>query len=449
VFTVLRNILYRHDDKAIAKVNSFMETSVRESSRQLQSVSGPARITLIQEMLPTLLSTIFVNVGTYIGAGVATYRIIVDLTSKWLGDAPELGSISKSPPGNVTTEMGLALGDVADVVRAYPTVVAYLRQAQDPTFWEGLKAVDGGKEVFPVLSAFFALYGMRGTGEIDVTRPRWRETPTQLVPAILNHLKNSRPGQHRQDFQAGQIAAEQAVESLILRLRQSSGGMLKSLLIRRLIKVHRAVIGIREHPKYLIVQILDLIKQALLQESAQLVEAGILADPEEIFWFSLTEIKALLSTRQVEHTLVARRREKFQRDAKLTPPRAFTSQGEIITAKLRTQVPPGALAGSAVSAGVVEGRARVVLKLENASMEKGDILVAPYTDPAWTPLFPLAGGLVTEVGGLMTHGAVVAREYGIPAVVGVDNATAKIKDGQLIRVDGTHGIVILDPTPRK
>lgn len=128
-------------------------------------------------------------------------------------------------------------------------------------------------------------------------------------------------------------------------------------------------------------------------------------------------------------------------DEKLTPPRAITSEGEIITAKPGAHVPPGALAGSPVSAGTVEGRARVILKLEEAKMDKGDILVATYTDPGWTPLFPLAAGLVTEVGGLMTHGAVVAREYGIPAVVGVDNATRKIQDGQKIRVDGTQGFV--------
>jgi len=125
----------------------------------------------------------------------------------------------------------------------------------------------------------------------------------------------------------------------------------------------------------------------------------------------------------------------------LAPPRAITSEGEIITAKPGAKTPPGALAGSPVSAGTVEGRARVILKLGEAKMDKGDILVAPYTDPGWTPLLSLAAGLVTEVGGLMTHGAVVAREYGIPAVVAVDNATKILKDGQYVRVDGTKGFV--------
>ncbi len=446
LLAVLRNILYRHDAKAMAKINRFMEYSIQENSRKLEGVSGPARITLIQEILPTTLSNAFTNVATYIGAGVVSYRLIENLSKKWLGDAVELGSISKSPPGNVTTEMGLALGDVADAVRNYPEVISYLQQAQDASFWEGLKDVPGGAEVLPVFSAFFARYGMRGTGEIDVTRPRWLEIPTQLVPAILNHLKNVNPGQHRLNFEAGQREAELAVDKLLRRLRQTPKGRAKALLMGRLIKGYRSVIGIREHPKYLIVQTLDLIKQAILEEAAQLVKAGILTNPAEIFWFSLDEAKELLITQQLDQKVITRRQEKFQRDAKLTPPRAITSEGEIITAKPGTPVPPGALSGSPVSAGTVEGRARVILKLEDALMEKGDILVAPYTDPAWTPLFPLAAGLVTEVGGLMTHGAVVAREYGIPAVVGVDNATSKIKDGQIIRVDGTQGVITIIET---
>ena len=158
----------------------------------------------------------------------------------------------------------------------------------------------------------------------------------------------------------------------------------------------------------------------------------------------------MIETQRIDRNIITARQEQFQRDEKLAPPRAMTSEGEIILAKPGANVPPGALAGSPVSGGTAEGRARVIIKLEEAKMEKGDILVAPYTDPAWTMLFPLAAGLVTEVGGLMTHGAVVAREYGIPAVVGVDNATRKILDGQKIRVDGTHGYVeILGPDSDK
>ncbi|MHB1043549.1 MAG: rifamycin-inactivating phosphotransferase [Eubacteriales bacterium] len=440
-FAVLRNILYRENYQAIEKMNRFIADQVKENRKKLQEVSGPDRIAQIQEMLPTLMPMVVATAAQYLPAAILTYKLIENLSQKWLGDAAELRGISKSPPGNVTTEMGLALGDVADAVRNHPAVIEYLGRAAGETFFEDLRAVTGGEDVLPVFLGFFERYGMRGTGEIDVTRPRWREAPAQLVPSILSHIKGIRAGQHRLDFLAGKEEAELAAGRLLDRLRKKHWGFFKARTMQRLIKVHRSLIGIREHPKYFIVQNFDNIKQAILQEAAKLVAAGILEHPEEIFWLSLREIKEVIETQRLDRNVITMRKEKFQHDQKLTPPRAITGEGEIITAKPGAHVPPGALAGSPVSAGTVEGRARVVLKLEEAKMDKGDILVAPYTDPAWTPLFTLAAGLVTEVGGLMTHGAVVAREYGIPAVVGVDNATRRIQDGQKIRVDGTQGFV--------
>jgi pyruvate,water dikinase len=124
----------------------------------------------------------------------------------------------------------------------------------------------------------------------------------------------------------------------------------------------------------------------------------------------------------------------------------LTSDGEMIHGTHHRDAPPGALVGLAVSAGTVEGRARVILDIAHADVEPGDILVTAFTDPSWTPLFVAVRGLVTEIGGLMTHGAVIAREYGLPAVVSVEQATTRIRDGQRIRVDGTNGLVeILDP----
>ncbi|HBC94997.1 MAG TPA: phosphoenolpyruvate synthase [Pelotomaculum sp.] len=441
VCAVLSNILYRENNQAIGMMNRFITDQVKENRNKLQEVAGTDKITQIQEMLSSLMPTVIAVIKQYLPVAIITYKLIESLSRKWLGDTNELHNISKSPPGNVTTEMGLALGDVADAVGNHPAVIEYLEHAADETFFEGLKNVPGSQDVLPVFLGFFERYGMRGTGEIDVTRPRWRETPTQLVPAILSHIRGVKPGQHRLDFLAGQEEAERAAVRLSERLRQKPLGFIKARTMQRLIKVHRSLIGIREHPKYFIVQNLDAIKQAVLQEAGKLASDGILAHPKDVFWLSLEDIKEVIETQRIDRNVITRRKEKFQQEAKLAPPRAITSEGEILTAKPQAHVPPGALAGSPVSAGTVSGRARVILRLEEAKMDKGDILVAPYTDPGWTPLFLLAAGLVTEVGGLMTHGAVVAREYGIPAVVGVDNATRKIQDGQKIRVDGTQGFV--------
>jgi pyruvate,water dikinase len=337
--------------------------------------------------------------------------------------------------------MGLALGDVADVVRAHPGAIERLRLATDETLDRVLREIAGGEDVRHAFQAFLERYGMRCTGEIDITRPRWREAPTQLIPTIEAHLRGGVPGQHRRDFENGKVEAERAAARLLARLRETPGGAIKASVMRRLITVYRSRIGLREHPKYYIVRILDLARRAILEEAVGLVEVGLLRSPDEVFWLSLEELEGILRTRRVDRAVLDARRERFERDASLRPPRVITSEGEIVTATAGAAVPEGALAGTAASAGVVEGRARVVRKLEGSKLEKGEILVAPYTDPAWTPLFPLASGLVTEVGGLMTHGAVIAREYGLPAVVGVDRATEAIPDGALVRVNGCAGYV--------
>ena len=149
-----------------------------------------------------------------------------------------------------------------------------------------------------------------------------------------------------------------------------------------------------------------------------------------------------MRSNQVDDALIRRRREAFTSYQALTPPRVMTSEGEVVAGSYRREdLPAGAIVGLPVSAGTVEGRARVIRDMAEADLEVGDILVTAYTDPSWTPLFVAIKGLVTEVGGLMTHGAVIAREYGLPAVVNVEHATRLIRDGQRIRVNGTDGYV--------
>ncbi|SFO90087.1 pyruvate, water dikinase [Saccharopolyspora antimicrobica] len=183
-------------------------------------------------------------------------------------------------------------------------------------------------------------------------------------------------------------------------------------------------------------------KRAMLAEADRLVEAGVLRDREDIFYLRFEELREVVRTGEVDHRLIRERAEAFGGYQALVPPRVLTSDGEAVTGSYRRQdVPAGALVGLPVSTGIVEGRARVVLDVAEADLEAGDILATTSTDPSWSPVFVTIAGLVTEVGGLMTHGAVVAREYGLPAVVGVERATRSIRDGQRIRVNGTNGYV--------
>jgi pyruvate,water dikinase len=183
-------------------------------------------------------------------------------------------------------------------------------------------------------------------------------------------------------------------------------------------------------------------KQALLAEAERLVRAGALGDKEDIYFLTFDELHDVVQSRQVDDELIRQRKDAFRSFQSLSPPRVLTSDGEAIAGKYRRDdLPVGALVGLAVSAGTVEGRARVIVDIADAELEPGDILVTTHTDPSWSPLFVAVTGLVTEVGGLTTHGAVIAREYGLPAVVGVQQATQLIQDGQRIRVHGTDGYV--------
>jgi pyruvate,water dikinase len=204
----------------------------------------------------------------------------------------------------------------------------------------------------------------------------------------------------------------------------------------------RAIIGYREYPKYGKVSRYFVYKQALLQEAQRLVKAGVIQDKEDIYYLTFAELREVVRTQVVDQSTIGKRKAEHKLFEKLIPPRVMTSEGEIVTGSYKQEnLPAGAIAGLAVSRGIVEGRARVISRMEDADLDEGDILVTAFTDPSWTPLFISIKGLVTEVGGLMTHGAVVAREYGLPAVVSVNNATRLIKDGQRIRVNGTEGYV--------
>ncbi len=294
--------------------------------------------------------------------------------------------------------------------------------------------------------AFLDEYGMRCVGEIDITRPRWSERPTTLVPVILGNIKNFEPGAGERRFEQGQQEAWAKEQEVLERLRALPDGERKAEEVKRMIDRVRTFIGYREYPKYGMVSRYFVYKQALLEEADRLVQAHVLREREDIFYLTLPELHDVVRANQVDDELISERKDAFRTYQALTPPRVLTSDGEAVAGSYRRDdLPAGALVGLPVSAGTVEGRARVILDLAEAELETGDILVTAYTDPSWSPLFVAITGLVTEVGGLMTHGAVIAREYGLPAVVGVEQATRLIRDGQRIRVHGTDGYVEILP----
>jgi phosphoenolpyruvate synthase/pyruvate phosphate dikinase len=355
-------------------------------------------------------------------------------------------TLTRSVPNNVTSEMGLALLDVADVIRPHADVVAFLEHVEDDRFLDELPTLNGGREARNAICDWLDKYGMRCAGEIDITRPRWSEHPRTLLPLILGHIKNLEPGASKQRFERGRQEALQKEQELLARLRALPDGERKVLETKRMIDRVRTFMGYREYPKYGKVSRYFVYKQALMVEAERLVRAHVLREKEDIFYLTFQELRDVVGTNRMDDQLIRQRKDEFRSYQALTPPRVLTSEGEaVVGAYKRDGVPAGALIGLPVSAGTIEGRARVVFEMAEAQLEPGDILITAYTDPSWTPLFVSIKGLVTEVGGLMTHGAVIAREYGLPAVIGVEHATRRIRDGQRIRVHGTEGYVEILP----
>ncbi|MFF4031086.1 rifamycin-inactivating phosphotransferase [Streptomyces sviceus] len=375
-------------------------------------------------------------------AGMEATWWLNDQLEEWLGEKNAADTLTLSAPGNVTSEMGLALLDVADVIRPHPQVVEFLAGVEDDDFLQELAKIPGGAEARDAIEAYLDRYGMRCVGEIDITRPRWSERPGTLVPVILDNVRNFEPGAARRRFEQGLQQARKKEQEVLSRLRALPDGERKADETKGMIDRVRTFIGYREYPKYDIISRYFVYKQALMAEAERLARAGVLAEKEDVFYLTFEEFRDVVRTRQIDDRLVRQRKDAFRAYQALTPPRVLTSDGEALTgAYRRDDVPDGALIGLPVSTGTVEGRARVILDMAEADLEAGDILVTTFTDPSWSPLFVAVAGLVTEVGGLMTHGAVIAREYGLPAVVGVEQATRRIRDGQRIRVHGTDGYI--------
>ncbi len=435
------------DPAIVTELIGRSEASIAASESDIRTKSGEALLDFIRADIQELKRILFdpQSHQVFMSAMEATWWLNERLEA-WLGKKSAADTLTQSVPHNVTSEMGLALLDVADVFRPHRDVGAFLQHVEDEGFLDELLNLAGGWEARDAIEAWLDKYGMRCVGEIDITRPRWSERPSTLVPMILGNIKNFELGESRRRFEHGRQDAWKKEQELLESLRALPDGERKAEETKRMIDRVRTFIGYREYPKYGMVSRYFVYKQALLKEAERLVQAHVLRDKEDIFYLTFQELHDVVRTNRVDDQLIGQRKDAFRSYRALTPPRVLTSDGEAVTGSYRRDdSPTGALVGLPVSAGTVEGRARVILDMAEADLEPGDILVTAHTDPSWSPLFVAITGLVTEVGGLMTHGAVIAREYGLPAVVGVEHATRLIRDRQRIRVNGTDGYVEILP----
>ncbi|RMG22967.1 MAG: phosphoenolpyruvate synthase [Armatimonadetes bacterium] len=443
---ILRALWLRDLTGFIDQTNARIEEYVAEfEERVFAQCDDKERLQTCKEQLHGLFA-FFLNWIPETIAGDGSRQVLIGMARRWLSPS-EQSDLTVAVPGNVVNEMNLAIGDLADLVREIPAIAARLNDpSTDPKNWlHGLPRNERTESFLREWESFLSRFGARGPAEIELMVPRFVEDPTPVLRVIANHLRGS-PRIHRDRLEALDRARETAWEKFTGYARKGFLGPLRLRLIRRLRHVMLEAGGLREHHKYVAIRVLWVVKRVLMELAARQVEAGRLDSPSDIWFLTWKEIEDLLEpgTTDPLRAEIAKRRADLERFQRLQPPLIITSDGESPVVRYDAKnVPAGALVGHSVSPGVVEGIVRVVHDPTLESLAPGEVLVAQYTDPGWTPLFLNAAGLVLEVGGDLTHGAVVAREYGIPCVVGVRNATQKLRTGDRVRVDGNRGFVIV------
>ena len=368
---------------------------------------------------------------------------LLGLAGRLLGEDArpgDLQTVLRGMPHNVTTQMDLSLWRLAAQIRAEDGVAVAIRDGDLADLTACYRAGTLPPVVQHGLARFLRRYGHRAVAEIDIGMPRWRDDPSHLLGVLANYLRLPPDlADPLSEFRRGAAEAEAMVATLQRRARHRSRA--RATVVGFSLRRTRQLAGLREMPKYLLVLTLAGARAELVTIGRHLAAQGRVAQADDVFFLDLRDVRAALDGAD-QRALVRERRETYAQEMRRRHlPRLLLSDG---TEPEAANVPAadGALRGTPASAGTVTAAARVVLDPAGAHLEPGEVLVVPSTDPGWTPLFLTAGGLVMEMGGANSHGAVVAREYGIPAVVGVPDATSRIATGQRVRVDGRSGLVI-------
>jgi rifampicin phosphotransferase len=400
------------------------------------------RLNAVEDLLLGLPPRMFPIVPPLFLTGLGAYALAGKLLGGLAADH-ERQVVLRGLPHNPTTEMDLALWGLAREVRADPDAAMALLETPPERLVQDYRSGVLPPKLQASLTDFLRLYGHRAVAEIDLGLPRWSEDPTYILGVLASYLRFDDP-ELAPDVQFRRAAREAEEMVSELTRRASRKGRLKGALVGFLLRRARALAGLREMPKFFVVLVLARARALLLEVGEEMARSERLESAGDVFFVTLAEAYSALAGNDLRPA-VRERRADYERELKRRRvPRVLLSDGTEPCA----EAPPdyaGALRGSPASPGTVTAKARVILDPTGARLEPGEILVAPSTDPGWTPLFLTASGLVMEMGGAMSHGAVVAREYGIPAVVGVPEATERIADGERITVDGAGGTVVIGP----
>ena len=367
----------------------------------------------------------------------ATSRIALERMKAIAGEGKyesEFKDLERAVPHNPTIEMGLSLYHMSQLLPEDidgSKIETLLKERQLP---------------MPFLAAwdeFLDLYGHRGPTELDIAAPRFRDDPATLLAQIVTLRKSTSAEDNPQErFDRGQVSRHQAFEKLCEQLHDKGWLTLKDF--SSLYRVYETLAGYREMPKYMMIFSIDILRHRALKHGTQLFEAGRLDNVNQIFDLKIEQIANALEDKNLDLRKLAAQNKVIinQLNAVASLPLVMDSRGKIINLP-PVEAKEGEVVGTAVSSGIAQGPIKVLHSPDEKPLDRGDILVARATDPGWTPLFVNAAAVVLEIGGMLQHGALVAREYGLPCVTGVANATTLWEDGTMVEVDGTNGTIRL------
>ena len=458
----------RRPQDAHEKIFALVEQKVSAyRERAVQATTLMQQVALMDDMFAEIPGLMLHELIPCFAPAMAMLNLLNHLAADLPDGYSLVLEITRGLPHNVTTQMDLDLWSIVRALRIETGAASYLANRKADELTAVYKAGRLPPAAQTLLDDFLVRYGARGLAEVDLGRPRWADDPTPVLQALQSylHIEDSNQAPDRV-FARGEAAAQAALEKLVAALELAPRGHFKARLARFAASRVRALAGLRELPKFFAVRLMDVSRRMLLESGRGLAAAGLLGAAEDIFFFSLAELRELsgwqtmdgdwnLQVRLSSHPnqplgqIIAGRRQRYEREKlRRQVPRLLLSDGRVFYEGVNYNPPQAEtrdnlLLGDPVSPGVVEGVVHVVFDPHSTHLEPGEILVCRGTDPSWTPLFLSAGGLVTEVGGMMTHGSVVAREYGIPAVVGVHQATRRLQSGQRVRLDGSRGQIMI------
>jgi pyruvate,water dikinase len=406
-------------DAARERLLARAEADYRALERQAAKLTGvKARLQFVYGTLARYPPEMLLAQLPPVLVGLVAGQLAEAALGRYLDDRAAVPAVFRSPAHDPTTEMGVALWALSRKLRA---------------------AGDEPSADHPGVRDFLARYGHRAVREIDIGVDRWTEDPTYVLGVLRTYMAQPDGTGAGAAFTAGSEAAGAAAASLMPEFRRKAG-RLRAAWVRGLIRRFRALAGLRERPKFDLVRVLALGRRVLREAGAELVKASRLDHPDDIFYLTPNDLTPSDPTGDLRAKATAGRVLYQQELGRRAVPRVITSLGESVYGAIGRA--PGALTGTPVSPGVYEGTVRVLLHPTDR-LEPGEVLVTVSTDPGWTPLFISAGALVMEIGGVMSHGSVVAREYGLPAVAGVADASVRLKTGQRVRVNGETGEVVV------